>query len=255
MQYRPVAINLADRPKASQCHDCGARHIGLCGALSDDDLALLTRVAQSIAVAAGQLLVDEGAPAAHFFNINRGTVRLFKSLPDGRRQITGFMGVGQFLGLKVTTQPPAGAVYAFGAEAIDDVQLCRFGRAGLISALEDFPALEHRLLAVASDELVAAQDQMLLLGRKTARERLASFLLAWAAQTHHLPADAIHAGAALAVPMTRTDLADYLGLTIETVSRTLSQLRRDGLVAIHGAHEIALLKPREIAAIAHNLAG
>ncbi len=162
----------------------------------------------------GKNFVTEGEPASAFFNISSGTVRLYKLMPDGRRQITGFVGIGHFLGLAVSD------TYAFSAEAIEPVRYCRFSRTKLRALLDDFPALEKRLLQVASDELVAAQEQMLLLGRKTARERLASFLLAQsrlgvACQTPRVQ---------FALPMTRGDIADYLGLTIETVSRTLTRL-------------------------------
>ncbi len=118
----------------------------------------------------GQCFIDEGEPARSFFNITAGTAKLFKLLPDGRRQITGFVGAGHFLGLAVSD------TYAFSAEAIEPVRYCRFQRAKLRALLDDFPLMEKRLLEVASNELVAAQEQMLLLGRKTARERLASFL-------------------------------------------------------------------------------
>ena len=113
---------------------------------------------------AGEAFIVEGDRADHFFNVTEGTARLFKSLPDGRRQITGFAGRGHFLGLAVSGSS------AFTAEAVEPMQFCRFSRRRLRTLLDDFPAFETRLLEVASNELVAAQAQMLLLGRKTARE-------------------------------------------------------------------------------------
>jgi CRP/FNR family transcriptional regulator len=142
------------------------------------------------------------------------------------------MGVGHFLGVS------AGGRYAFTAEAMNEVHLCRFDRAAIRDVFDRFPALERRLLDAATHELVIAQEQMLLLGRKSAVERVASFLLAWSErgefrQTVHLP-------------MSRTDLADYLGLTIETVSRSFSQLKRDSLIAFTDAHFVTLLKPMRL---------
>jgi CRP/FNR family transcriptional regulator len=151
-------------------------------------------------------------------------------LPDGRRQITGFVGMGQFLGLAVSD------TYAFSAEAIDTVRYCRFTRAGLRALLDDFPLMERRLLEVASVELVAAQDQMLLLGRKTARERLASFL----AMQSRQGASNQQPRMRFALPMTRGDIADYLGLTDETVSRTLTKLRIEGLIDIPSQSEVTI---------------
>jgi CRP/FNR family transcriptional regulator len=251
LQHRPLLINLANRPNPGQCADCGARHIGLCNALSDHDLELLAGIAQRVTLPPGKVFIEEGSPAGHFYNINFGTIRLFKALPDGRRQITGFMGAGHFLGLKVSGSSAAPGHYMFSAEAIGEVHLCRFNRTSLMASLTQFPALERKLLDVATHELVVAQDQMLLLGRKTALERVASFLLAWAVQqalcaADHLPETTLN----VALPMSRTDLADYLGVTIETISRALSQLKRDGLIEVPNSHEVILLHPRRLAALA-----
>jgi CRP/FNR family transcriptional regulator len=179
----------------------------------------------------GKTFINEGDPADNFFNITAGTAKLYKLLPDGRRQITGFAHAGIFLGLAVSS------TYAFSAEAIDQVRFCRFPRQKLQTLLDDFPALEKRLLETASNELVAAQEQMLLLGRKTARERLASFLIA-----QGLLARPCHRGSdEIALPMSRGDIADYLGLTIETVSRTFTRLKNEQLISIPNATTVTVL--------------
>lgn len=224
---RPV-----NSPTPRQCGDCQARHVGLCDVLSDTDLSVLALVAQRITVPAGKVFIEEGETASHFYDVNLGDVRVFKSLSDGRRQITGFMGVGHFLGVS------AGGKYAFTAEAMNEVHVCRFDRAAIKGVFDRFPALERRLLDVATHELVIAQEQMLLLGRKSAVERVASFLLAWSERAEFCRT--VH------LPMSRTDLADYLGLTIETVSRSLSQLKRDSLIAFTDAHFVTLLKPMRL---------
>jgi CRP/FNR family transcriptional regulator len=213
----------------------------MCDALLDKDLVFLAEVAQKMSVSAGTLFVDEGDPARFFYNINAGTVRLFKSLADGRRQITGFMGVGQFLGLSVSGR------YAFSAEAMENVEICRFDRVEMKQVFDDFPALERRLLDVTTHELVIAQDQMMLLGRKTAAERVASFLLAWAERQESCPAgQKIPEQFVLPLPMTRMDLADYLGLTLETVSRSLNQMKREGLIDLATPHAVVIIKPRHL---------
>lgn len=250
LRERPLLINLAARLSPAKCADCGARHVGLCDALSDGDLQLLASVADRVSLPAGKVFVEEGAPARHFYNINYGTVRLFKGLPDGRRQITGFMGVGHFLGLKVSGPAAAPGHYVFSAEAIGEVHLCRFTRASLLAKLSQFPALERKLLDVATHELVIAQEQMLLLGRKTAVERVASFLLAWADRMSLCPAGIPAQKLTVDLPMTRMDLADYLGVTMETVSRALSQLKKAGLIELPHIHEVVLLAPRKLAALA-----
>jgi CRP/FNR family transcriptional regulator len=218
---RPIVL---DSASADPCESCDARPYSVCNAIRDDDLHRLATLAQVVELQPGAHFIREGEPANHFFNLTRGTAKLYKLLPDGRRQITGFATVGHFLGLAVSD------TYAFSAEAIEPVRFCRFSRSKLRSLLLDFPAMEARLLEVASNELVAAQEQMLLLGRKTARERLASFLVMQSRPT----APCGQPRSRLPLPMTRGDIADYLGLTIETVSRTLTHLRRDGLIDIPG---------------------
>jgi CRP/FNR family transcriptional regulator, anaerobic regulatory protein len=231
---RPLLVELNHLP--DPCGHCGARPHSVCNAIDDHDLARLAALAHPFTVEPGCSFIDEGDPAENFYNVTSGTAKLFKLLPDGRRQITGFAGSGHFLGLAVSS------TYAFSAEAVETMRICRFSRPKLRVLLEDFPALERRLLEAASNELVAAQEQMLLLGRKTARERLASFLLARADQQAPVPAGCAHVvrPSTIHLPMTRTDIADYLGLTIETVSRTLTRLRGDRLIDIPSPSEIVL---------------
>ncbi|GBR03099.1 cAMP-binding transcriptional regulator [Acetobacter oeni LMG 21952] len=225
----------------TNCAICEVRAHGVCSALRDDELERLARAAVRMTVPPGHIFIEEGSRATDFFNVTGGTVKLFKSLPDGRRQITGFVSVGHFLGLAVSDR------YAFGAEAIDQVKLCRFSRPKLEGMIEEFPRMERRLLAEAANELVTAQDQMLLLGRKTARERVASFLYG---QLENHYGDAIPPNAQISFPMTRADIADFLGLTVETVSRTLSGLRKDGLVTLNAGHGITVISPVRLEAIA-----
>jgi CRP/FNR family transcriptional regulator len=206
------------------------RHQSVCHAIDDADLARLAAVAVVRDVERGQVFIDEGEPAADFFNITRGSVKLFKLLPDGRQQVTGFAGVGHFLGLAVST------TYSFSAEALEPVRMCRFSRPKLRALLDDFPQLERRLLETACNELAAAQEQMLLLGRKTARERLASFLVARARDL--APCST---GQHLHLPMTRAEIADYLGLTIETVSRTFTRFRAEKRISTPSNSEVLLL--------------
>ncbi len=126
------------------------------------------------------------------------------------------------------------------------MQACRFSRPKLRRLLSDFPALEQRLLEVAVRELAAAQDQMVLLGRKTARERVATFLLGYAESGR--PCDGLRLR--MHLPMSRSDIADYLGLTIETVSRTFTRLKTERLIALDGAAEVEILNPAGLRALA-----
>ncbi len=250
LQQLPAIAASIDRPigapvKAAPCATCAVRARSVCSAIPDGDLARLAAIAVVTDVAAGQTFIDEGEPASSFFNVTAGNAKLFKTLPDGRRQITGFVGPGQFLGLAV------GDTYAFSAEAIEPVRYCRFPRAALRTMLDDFPQMRKLLLEVASNELVAAQEQMLLLGRKTARERLASFLLAQSRQG--MPSG--HSRRRFGLPMTRVDIADYLGLTIETVSRTLTRLRAEELIDIESPSAIEICDPSGLENVAGGSSG
>jgi len=188
----------------------------------------LTAISSLQRKAPGETLFAEGDETNSVYEIVRGTLRLVKLLPDGRRQITGFLSAGRLLGLA-----PEGA-HVYTAEAVTEVTLCRYGRAAFERLIDEVPGFARRLLDVTSHELRVAQDQMLLLGRKTATEKVASFLLLIAEQQDGdgtLEVD---------LPMTRSDIADYLGLTIETVSRTLTKLKQDGLIALQEPHRIKI---------------
>ena len=212
------------------CSNCGARALGVCADLKGHELQNMACSSETIHTKAGQALFHEGDPNPFVFNVVEGAVKLYRLLPDGRRQITGFLFQGDFLGLG--GRGPA----KFTAESLTNVQTCRFRRADFDQLLSAMPALEHRLVALAGDELMAAQEQIVLLGRKTAKERLASFFIRLLERQLHLggPDDEVH------LPMTRLDIADYLGLTIETVSRVITQLKTSGLIRLMPGNAIAL---------------
>jgi len=214
-------------PSHSRCDQCAIRHKAMCAALDTADNDRLAAIVSHRDVPAGQVIFEEGDTADYVYNISVGEVRLYKLLPDGRRQITGFLREGDFLGL-VT-----GDAYAYGAEAINQVELCCMRLSNLERLVSDIPPVRDRLLDMSRDELAAAQEQMLLLGRKTAREKLLSFLVTRLDHAEDHPEDAtVH------LPMSRTDIADYLGLTIETVSRTFTALRDEGLIELPDAHAV-----------------
>lgn len=204
------------------CTECGVRHHSICSVLDEAELAELAAIQTSVTYDAHAPIMAEGDTAGHFYNITEGAVLLYKLLPDGRRQITGFLFPGDFMGIA------AEETFACSAEALLPSRLCRFTRKDFIRLLDRIPKLERRLLTLASHELVEAQEQMLLLGRKTARERLCSFILALSRRAELKGADP-HA---VRVPMSRADIADYLGLTMETVSRNFTQLKTSGVIQL-----------------------
>ncbi|HEX7970379.1 MAG TPA: helix-turn-helix domain-containing protein [Stellaceae bacterium] len=226
----PVRFHAASPSSGHRCGSCAARALSICGAMRTEDLGRLAAVKVTQQVEPGETFIDESEPATHFFNVTEGAVKVYKLLPDGRRQVTGFLFGGDLLGLAFN------GTYIYSAEALTPVTICRFPRRQLDRLLDDFPSMEKRMLAMASNELAAAQEQMMLLGRKTAHERIASFLLALAGRQERLGGD----GDMVQLPMTRTDIADYLGLTTETVSRVFTSLKKRGWIVLRSNGEVQL---------------
>jgi len=225
-----------DRLENSDCDTCGARALSVCGAVDDLDLQRLGDLAEVIRLKSGAALIREGEPAPHIFNITSGSLRVYKLLPDGRRQITGFLFAGDFLGLAI------GETYVFSAEAMEASTVCRFRKGPFRVLVANSPPLERMLLDRTSHELAAAQNQMLLLGRKTAIERMASFLLDLPGHDPTRPSAPGH----VRLPMKRGEIADYLGLTIETVSRVLTRMKVKGLISIPSQKELIVERPERL---------
>jgi CRP/FNR family transcriptional regulator len=219
------------------CEECDIRVLAVCRSVDISKLSRLAAIASCRRVEAGRTLFEEGDPAEQVYTLTKGTLKLYKLMADGRRQVVGFLVPGDFLGLAF------GRTYVYTAEAITPLAACCFQRSRFMRLLEEFPALEREILGRTSNELAAAQRQMLLLGRKTARERLASFLADLAERSNAT-------GSPLALPLGRADIADYLGLTIETVSRTFTSLRREGIINLPSAHQLVVREPGKLAQIA-----
>ncbi len=206
------------------------RPLTVCAALEDDEVRALAEITQTLRVEAGKTIFSEGDAAEAMYNVTSGTVKLYKLLPDGRRQITGFLGSGDFLGLSFDD------TYAYSAETVTVAALCRFPRRKMEAVLDAFPKVQRRLFSMATTELAAAQDQMLLLGRKTAKEKICSFLMMLSQRAGRRG----QKENPVFVPMSRADIADYLGLTTETVSRTFTQLKTSGVISLQEGNKIRL---------------
>jgi CRP/FNR family nitrogen fixation transcriptional regulator len=168
----------------------------------------------------------EDEPAEYVYKVISGAVRTYKLLGDGRRQIGAFYLTGDIFGLE------AGDRHRFTAEAISDSIVLVIKRSTLGMLAKDDKELSHELWQMTARELDHVQCLLLLLGRKNAQERVAAFLLEMASR--------IPAGNIVELPMCRQDIADYLGLTIETVSRTLTQLENSAAIALSTSRRIVL---------------
>jgi CRP/FNR family transcriptional regulator len=188
-------------------------------------------------MARGQTLFYEGDNARYFFEIVQGTLRCCRMIHDGRRQIYRFVGAGEMLGLG------CGHRYGYSAEAVTDVAVRRHRLADLDDTMDADAHMRRRVLQALRDELAATRSQMMLLGRMSASEKLASFLLSRSGAS-------AGAGACIELPMTRSDIADYLGLTIETVSRKLNELRGLGVICLETPNRVRITDQDRIEAIA-----
>ena len=223
------------------CFHCAVRELAVCGSLESAALREFKETGPSVAYRAGETVVFEGDRAANVFSLTSGLIRLSKLLPDGRRQIAGFLFPGDFLGITMEEE------HAFTAEAVAPSVLCRFSRREFDAFVEEHPELERRLYAVAAHELAAARQQLVLLGRKTATERVASFLLMLASRC-----GAPGGGDGIELPMSRADIGDYLGLRIETVSREITALKSARVIQLTGRQSFRVVDRDRLAQLAEN---
>ncbi|AFL54790.1 MULTISPECIES: Crp/Fnr family transcriptional regulator [Sinorhizobium] len=189
-------------------------------------------------IAPGSAVFWEGDAAKNIFEVVEGTLRAYRILNDGRRVILGFVRAGDLLGVSLRGH------YLYTVEAITPVEVRRLPKHRFDSLSEREPHLNEQLFSKLCDEMAAAQDQMVLLSRRSAEEKLAGFFLLMAR------GQVQKRGMIIELPMTRLDIADYLGMTIETVSRTITKLAGCGVIATVGRHSIALLTMNALVALA-----
>jgi CRP/FNR family transcriptional regulator len=220
----------------TRCSTCGIRHKAICDAMSAHEIQALNRLSRKRSVPAGQVILGEGEARTIFANIVSGVVKLTKTLDDGRQHIIGLLFASDFLGRAFRDDNP------YFAEAATDVELCVFPTAGFERLLVEHPGLEHRLFQYTLSELDACQEWMLLLARKKAEERVASFLLMIAKRVPNL--GCAHPDrpneVRFILPLSRTEISDCLGLTIETVSRQITRLKTKGVIELMNYREIVI---------------
>jgi len=197
-------------------------------ATSDEGLTALATIGTVVHFQRHATIFSDGDEANYSYRITSGTVRLCKLMSDGRRQIAEFLSSGDFLGFEWLR------THAFTAEALTDVVAIRYARSRLDRLGQERSDVQRSLMSLLSRDLWAAQNHLVMLGRQSARERVASFLLALAERK------GAKSGGTIEVPMGRQDIADYLGLTIETVCRTVSELKRMRFIAVPNRTQITL---------------
>lgn len=220
-----------DEPRS--CRVCSVRHGGICGALTVAQLNLLSRHTRQSRHEAGAELFGDETDITSYANVVSGVIKLMKVLEDGRQQVVGLKFANDFIG-RIHAQSNA-----LSAEAASDVELCQVPRHIMESLLEDSRKLERHLMKESLRELDEAREWMVTLGRKSAAERVASFLYLIA--LHQNPDLGPEQNAVeYDLPLTRSDIADFLGLSIETVSRQLTELRRLEVVIIRNKRHVII---------------
>ena len=210
------------------CRSCEARHRGICGVLSEKELLELSRHSRQVAYEPGQMVLGDSEEINSYASVMHGVVKLSKVLEDGRQQVVGLQFAPDFLGRLF------GKETTLSTDAASSVELCRMPKTVIERLVRSNPALEGQLLDQTLRELDEAREWMVTLGRKTATEKVASFLYLIA--THKDPGHN-EESISFELPLTRADIADFLGLTIETVSRQFTKLRTAQVIEIeHHRH-------------------
>jgi CRP/FNR family transcriptional regulator len=225
------------------CITCPARKSDICGGLDNVEIRDLATNSQRLHLNVGEALVWDGDGARYTYVITRGALRASKTSEDGRRQILDFLFSGQFVGI------PSDAAYHFDVEALVDSEVCRFDRRKLEELIAKHPNVEKGYRIGTARQLEDAYEHAYALGRRTATERVASFLLDLRASSCAKSATGV-----LQLPMTRGDIADFLGLTLETVSRTFSRLKSLGVIRLVAAQEVEIRDVERLKALAGSAA-
>lgn len=218
----------------SSCDTCVVRNRAICAALDSHEIGALNTIGRTRTLAPGESLIWEGDDSVLVANVIDGVLKLSTGTEDGREQIVGMVFASDFIGR------PFGKTTGHGVTALTEARVCVFNRRDFDSFAREHPALEHKLLQRTLTELDRTRRWMLLLGRKSASEKVASFLLEMCERVGGSGCDAEDAPAeiTLDLPVSRQQIADVLGLTIETVSRQFTRLKSEGVIDLPSRREV-----------------
>lgn len=225
-----IATSIDEKAAPRACQLCAVRARGACCVLGDVELRSLNMMSSRKVLGAGEYFVFEGDPVEQVAQVVRGTVKLVQGFEDGREQIVGLLFPGDFIGSTRLLRP---GTHTATVEAAGEVELCVYPVVPFRRLMESRPALEHFMLQRAGEELDHAREWMSMLGRMTALERVSAFLF------HLISRDQTgEDGRSLVLPLTRAEMADVTGLTLETVSRQFSWLRKQGIITMSDARTL-----------------
>jgi CRP/FNR family transcriptional regulator len=228
-----------------RCAVCLVRDQSLCASLADDELFILSGIGRSRLLARGQTLIWAGESDAICANLVSGVLKVTTATIDGREQIVGLLFPGDFVGQPFAEE----ATLTFAA--LTDADLCVYPRPAFVSALAGHAALERLLLERTMAALDEARSRMLMLGRRSAGEKVAGFLLELSDRLGQRTGP--DGQMAFDLPLDRAQIGDVLGLTIETVSRQLTRLRKAGAIMISGRRAVTICDPERLMSRAETL--
>jgi len=221
----------AGQSQPGPCDLCEVRERSICSELGSREFAQVKKLMARRPVSKNHAIMSEGELNDSLYVIVQGSFRLSKYLEDGRRQVTGFLFKGDFAGVRPTEAS------AYSAEALEDSSICHFPHRYLEEIAASSPGVKDRLIARGQTEYHKAQDHIVLLGKKTAEERVISFLQLL---DKAIGADHGEGHRKIPLPMSRQDIADYLGLRLETLSRTLTILKKKDVIVELSRHSVAI---------------
>lgn len=219
---------------SQECTTCPIRHRAVCARCESDELERLEEIKYYRSFEAGQTVMWSGDKMDFVGSVVSGIASLTQTMEDGRTQMVGLLLPSDFVGR------PGRDGAAYDVVATTDLFMCCFRKKPFEDMMNETPHIAHRLLEMTLDELDAAREWMLVLGRKTAREKIASLLSIIARRDVTLNLVTGHSQVVFDLPLTREAMADYLGLTLETVSRQISALKRDGVILLEGKRRITV---------------
>lgn len=214
------------------CSNCPIQHRAVCSRCEPDELTKLESIKYYRTYEAGQPVIWSGDHMEFVASVVTGIASLSQTMEDGRTQMVGLLLPSDFIGRPGRDEAP------FDVVAVSDLVVCCFRKKPFEDLLTSTPHIGQRLLEMTLDELDSAREWMLVLGRKTAREKIASLLAIIARRDASLHKQSPHDGMSFDLPLTREAMADYLGLTLETVSRQISALKKDGLIQLEGKRRV-----------------
>lgn len=235
-EFAALARAASKSTEAIACDTCPVKDIAFCSVLPREQRKLVAASQHVRQVSKGEVLTMEGDRLSQIASVTKGVVKMTKSLSDGREQIVGLAFASDLVGR------PFAHDSSVRVEAATDVTLCSFDKPQFERLLAQHPNIESAVLKAKLNELDAAKDWMLLLGRKSAQERVAtllSMLAARQADEDRMAGQTI-TGVVIELPLSRKEIASYLGLTLETVSREFSKLRKAGIIDVSGVHTISI---------------